>query len=45
VTNAFTSKRQKKMFEANPEKYVPAYGGYCLQGTFQQNIDDYQFLV
>jgi len=21
------------MFEANPEKYIPAYGGYCAYGV------------
>ncbi|MEM7548348.1 MAG: YHS domain-containing (seleno)protein [Bacteroidota bacterium] len=25
----FTSDLHKKEFEANPEKYVPSYGGYC----------------
>jgi YHS domain-containing protein len=33
VTYAFASKKHKKMFEANPEKYVPAYGGYCAYGV------------
>ena len=28
----FTSAAQKKTFEANPSKYVPAYGGWCAYG-------------
>src|SRR5262249_59886842 len=27
VTYAFTTEEHKKMFEANPQKYLPAYGG------------------
>ena len=33
VTYAFTSKKHLKMFKANPQKYVPAYGGYCAYGV------------
>ena len=33
VTYVFASKDHKEMFEANPEKYVPAYGGYCAYGV------------
>jgi YHS domain-containing protein len=33
VTYAFASTEHKSMFEANPEKYVPAYGGYCAYGV------------
>ncbi|MGE0475032.1 MAG: YHS domain-containing (seleno)protein [Nitrospirales bacterium] len=33
VTYAFASKEHKNAFEANPEKYVPAYGGYCAYGV------------
>ena len=32
VTYAFASKENKEMFEANPTKYLPAYGGYCAYG-------------
>ena len=32
VTYAFASAEHKKMFEANPQKYLPAYGGYCAYG-------------
>src|SRR5215467_15583515 len=33
VTYAFTTEEHKKMFEANPQKYLPAYGGYCAYGV------------
>ena len=33
VTYVFASKEHKNMFEAKPEKYVPAYGGYCAYGV------------
>ncbi len=33
VTYAFTSEDNKEAFEANPEKYVPAYGGWCAYGV------------
>ena len=33
VTYAFASEEHKDMFEANPEKYVPAYGGWCAYGV------------
>ena len=33
VTYAFASKDHKEMFKDNPEKYVPAYGGYCAYGV------------
>ena len=33
VTYAFASEEHKEMFEANPEKYVPAYGGHCAYGV------------
>ena len=32
VTYAFASVEHKKQFEANPQKYLPAYGGYCAYG-------------
>lgn len=28
----FTSEEHRKMFLANPEQYVPKYGGFCSQG-------------
>ncbi|MAI61059.1 MAG: YHS domain protein [Micavibrio sp. TMED27] len=33
VNYLFTSKENKKTFEKNPSKYLPAYGGYCAYGT------------
>lgn len=33
VTYAFTSEEHRKMFEANPGKYLPAYGSYCAYGV------------
>ena len=33
VTYAFASEDHKELFDANPEKYVPAYGGYCAYGV------------
>ena len=33
VTYAFSSEEHKDMFEANPEKYAPAYGGWCAYGV------------
>ena len=29
----FLSKDNRKLFEANPEKYAPQYGGYCAYGA------------
>ncbi len=33
VSYVFASDANKKMFEANPEKYLPQYGGYCAFGA------------
>ena len=33
VTYLFSSKENLATFEANPEKYIPAYGGYCAYGV------------
>ena len=33
VTYLFASEDNKKKFEANPQKYIPAYGGYCAFGV------------
>ena len=33
VTYIFANKMNRKMFEADPEKYLPAYGGYCAYGV------------
>lgn len=32
VTYAFVSDENKELFLANPEKYLPAYGGWCAYG-------------
>ena len=29
----FSSKAHQELFQANPEKYVPAFGGYCAFGV------------
>jgi YHS domain-containing protein len=33
VTYLFSSEENKKAFEKEPEKYLPAYGGYCAYGV------------
>ena len=33
VTYAFANEDNRELFEANPEKYVPAYGGWCAYGV------------
>lgn len=33
VTYAFANAEHQKLFEADPEKYLPAYGGYCAYGV------------
>ena len=33
VTYIFVNEANKKMFESNPDKYLPAYGGYCAYGV------------
>jgi YHS domain-containing protein len=33
VTYAFANEEHKKLFTANPQKYLPAYGGYCAYGV------------
>ncbi len=32
VTYLFASEANQEEFEANPERYAPAYGGYCAYG-------------
>ncbi len=39
-TYRFTSEANKKSFIANPDKYLPAYGGYCSYGTAVGNKVD-----
>ena len=33
VTYLFVSKENKQAFDKNPQKYIPAYGGYCAYGV------------
>jgi YHS domain-containing protein len=33
ATYQFASKAHKTQFEANPERYVPQFGGYCAYGA------------
>lgn len=33
VTYLFASEEHKALFAQNPEKYLPAYGGYCAYGV------------
>lgn len=33
VNYLFASKQNKEQFASNPEKYLPAYGGYCAFGA------------
>ncbi len=33
VDYLFTSDENKKIFEANPEKFLPAFGGFCAFGA------------
>jgi len=32
TTYLFSSKKNRKLFAKNPEKYLPEYGGYCAYG-------------
>jgi YHS domain-containing protein len=34
----FASAEHKALFAANPEKYIPAYGGYCAYGVAQGHL-------
>ena len=33
VTYHFASAEHREMFRANPDKFAPAYGGFCAMGT------------
>jgi YHS domain-containing protein len=44
----FTDAKQKKAFEANPQKYLPQYGGYCAFGVSvgaKFRVDPNKFVV
>ena len=48
VTYYFVSAGAKKAFDANPEKYIPAYGGWCAFGMAIQDkfpIDPQKFKI
>ena len=36
VTYLFASEDNKKKFEGNATKYIPAYGGYCAFGVTEE---------
>ncbi|WPJ97457.1 YHS domain-containing (seleno)protein [Coraliomargarita algicola] len=49
VTYLFANEANKAAFEANPEKYLPAYNGYCAYGLalgkkFNSNPTVYEFI-
>lgn len=44
----FSSVENKRLFKKNPEKYLPAYGGFCAYGVTQEakyDIDPVAFKV
>ncbi|MCE7997034.1 MAG: hypothetical protein HEP71_34060 [Roseivirga sp.] len=44
----FVNAEQKKAFDANPEKYMPQFGGYCATGIAvgaKFRVDPNKFLV
>ena len=48
ITYYFTSEEQKRSFEAQPEKYLPQYGGFCAFGIYagaKFRVDPNKFLV
>lgn len=48
VAYYFTDADQKAKFEKNPEKYLPAYGGYCAFGVYvgaKFRVNPYKFKV
>jgi YHS domain-containing protein len=48
VTYQFASKEDQAAFQANPEKYVPQYGGFCAFATSEgvkADIDPYAFAI
>lgn len=40
VTWRFVSKEHRELFEANPEKYAPQYGGFCSWGAANGKLFD-----
>ena len=48
VAYYFTSKEQKSIFDKNPSKYLPQYGGFCAFGAYagaKFRVDPNKFLV
>ena len=48
VTYEFASKEDQAAFQANPEKYVPQYGGFCAFATskgVKADIDPHAFAI
>ncbi len=49
VAYYFTNEAQKRTFEKNPSKYLPAYGGYCafgvaIAGLFRADPENYKIV-
>ena len=40
VTYRFSSKKNRDLFKANPEKYEPAYGGWCAYAAAQETYTE-----
>lgn len=40
ATYLFSSKENLESFKASPEKYVPAFNGYCAYGVSQEGLYD-----
>lgn len=48
VVYYFTSAEQKATFDKNPEKYLPAFGGFCAFGVYagaKFRVDPNKFIV
>lgn len=48
VTYEFASLKDQKLFELNPARYVPQYGGYCAYGVSEgakADIDPHAFTI
>lgn len=40
VTYYFSSEEHRELFESNPERYVPAYGGWCAWAASRNELAD-----
>jgi YHS domain-containing protein len=48
ITYEFASKEDQAAFQANPEKYVPQYGGFCafaVSRGLKADIDPHEFAI